>query len=171
MAEVAPITLTDKHRPIWLPDMKPQLEFAFQTRVQTVPARRLGDLHGGGVRLSVGVAGGDAEGPRLKAKILPGGTEWPLIRPDGVDSIDARYSMETDDGVLINIRNTGYRVIPPELKPRLMTELIDAHQYYFRTYSVFEAPVGKYDWLTRHVFIGIGERHPELLYLWYYQLL
>lgn len=78
-----------------------------------------------------------------------------------MDSIDARYSFETDDGVLINIRNTGYRVIAPELRAQMKARVVDAGQYYFRTYSVFEAPVGKYDWLTRNVFIGFGERHPK----------
>ena len=108
---------------------------------------------------------------KINGRILEGGTEWPLIRPDGADAIDARYSLETDDGILINIRNTGYRVIPPDLQPKLKSEVVDASRYYFRTYTVLEAPVGKYDWVTRNVFIGFGERHPALLHLWYYQVL
>ncbi|WFE76618.1 DUF3237 domain-containing protein [Roseinatronobacter sp. S2] len=157
--------------PIWLPNMTPQLEFAFATKVTVNPARNIGNLHGSGERLIMTVGGGTVAGPDIRGEILPGGTEWPLVRPDGVDSIDARYSFETDDGVLINIRNTGYRVIAPELRAQMKARVVDAGQYYFRTYSVFEAPVGKYDWLTRNVFIGFGERHPETLHLWYYKVL
>ncbi len=158
--------------PIWLKQMTPQLEFAFATKVIVNPARNIGVVHGGsGERLIMTVGGGLVEGPGIRGTILPGGTEWPLVRPDGVDSIDARYSFETDDGVLVNIRNTGYRVIPAELRREMREKVIDAGQYYFRTWSVLEAPVGRYDWLTRNVFIGYGERHPDLLHLWYYRVL
>lgn len=160
----------DRAEPIWLKTMAPTLEFAFATKVIVNPARSLGNLHGSGERLVMTVGGGVVEGPQIKGEILPGGTEWPLMRPDGVDSIDARYSFETDDGVLVNIRNTGYRVIPEDLKGKMKTETVDAGSYYFRTYSVLEAPVGKYDWLTRNVFVGFGERHPRILHLWYYRV-
>lgn len=37
--------------PIWLPNMTPQLEFAFATKVTVNPARNIGNLHGSGERL------------------------------------------------------------------------------------------------------------------------
>lgn len=157
--------------PIWLKTMTPQLEFAFAAKVSVSSARSLGNLHGSGERLVMTVGGGLIEGPSIRGTILPGGTEWPLVRPDGVDSIDARYTFETSDGVLVNIRNTGYRVIPPELRKDIKSRVINAGDYYFRTWSMFEAPVGKYDWLTKNVFVGFGERHPEILHLWYYRVI
>lgn len=160
-----------EEEPIWLKTMTPQLEFAFAAKVKVNPARSLGNLHGSGERLVMTVSGGLVEGPGIRGTILPGGTEWPLVRPDGVDSIDARYTFETSDGVLVNIRNTGYRVIPPELRKELKSRVINAGDYYFRTWSMFEAPVGQYDWLTKNVFIGFGERHPEILHLWYYRVM
>ncbi len=36
--------------------------------------------------------------------------------------------------------------------------------------TTFEAPIGKHDWLTRHVFIGVGERKPDGNYVKYYAL-
>jgi hypothetical protein len=33
--------------------------------------------------------------------------------------------------------------------------------YYLRAQPTFETPKGKHDWLTRHVFVGIGERTPD----------
>lgn len=160
-----------QEEPIWLKTMTPTLEFAFCTKVIVNPARNIGNVHGMGDRLIMTVAGGIVEGPGIKGKVLPGGTEWPMVRPDGVDSIDARYSFETDDGVLVNIRNTGYRVIPADLRAKMRTEVVDAGQYYFRTWSNLEAPLGKYEHLSRAVYVGFGERHPDLLHLWYYRVM
>jgi len=159
-------------QPNKLESMVPKLDFVFQSRVTFNPTITLGNLGGMGVRMMIGIQGGDFEGPSIRGKILPGGAEWPLVRPDGVGIIDARYTLETDDGVLINIRNTGYRQGPSATMAKLngRKEVVDPEEYYLRTYTIFEAPVGQYDWLARHVFIGIGERQPEVLYLRYYVL-
>jgi hypothetical protein len=164
---------TDKlGQPTKLESMVPKLDFVFQSRVTFKPTITLGNLGGMGVRMMIGIQGGDFEGPSMRGRILPGGAEWPLVRPDGVGLVDARYTLETDDGVLINIRNTGYRHGPPETMARLNArkETVDPEEYYLRTYTVFEAPVGRYDWLSRHVFIGIAERQPEVLFVRYYVL-
>ena len=42
--------------------------------------------------------------------------------------------------------------------------------YYLRAQPSFETSVGKHDWLTRHVFIGVGERRPDGNYVRYYAL-
>ena len=167
------IELNESHQPRKLADMLPRFEYVMQTRVITGRGMAMGSYGGTGQRIMVPVVGGDFEGPGLKGRVIPGGTEWPLVRPDGVGTIDARYTFKTDDGVFINIRNTGYRYGPPDVMERLNTGQgwIDPASYYFRTYTVFEAPVGKYDWLSRFVFLGIAERVPELLYVRYYKML
>jgi hypothetical protein len=46
-----------------------------------------------------------------------------------------------------------------------------AHEdYYLRAQPTFETPKGKHDWLTRHVFIGVGERKPDGNLVRYYAL-
>ena len=166
-------TLDPSLQPSKLPAMLPQFDYVMQTRVTTAPRLVLGDYGGTGQRLMITVTGGDFEGPGLKGRVVPGGTEWPLVRPDGVGTIDARYTFETHDGVFINVRNTGYRYGPPEVMRRLNAGdgWIDPDEYYFRTWSVFEAPVGPYEWLSRFVFFGIAERVPECLFLNYFKLL
>lgn len=152
----------------------PKFEFAFQSRVLVNPRlTSLGNVGGMGVRKMLEILGGDFEGPEMRGRILPGGGDWPLLRPDGVGLVDARYTFETDDGVLINIFNTGYRHAPKETLAVLDAKesIVDPDHYYLRTWTRFEAPLGKYDWLSRHVFVGIGERHPEVLFLRYYRLL
>jgi hypothetical protein len=163
--------LNDTHQPRKLAGMLPKFEYVMQTRVVTGKALVMGDYMGTGTRLMVPVLSGDFEGPKLRGKVVPGGTEWPLVRHDGKGTIDARYTFETDDGVFINIRNTGHRYGPPDVMQRLNLEWVDPDQYYFRTYAVFEAPAGKYAWLSDFVFLGIAERVPECLYVRYYKML
>ena len=152
----------------------PDLEFVMQTRVLVNPNLSvLGSVGGMGDRKMLEILGGDFEGPKLRGKILPGGGDWPMLRPDGVGLVNARYTFETDDGVYINIINTGYRHAPPETLKVLdaKKDVADPDAYYLRTYTQFEAPLGKYEWLAKHVFVGIGERHPEVLFLRYFMLL
>lgn len=165
------VELNDTHQPRKLPEMLPRFEYVMQTRVVTGKGLIMGEYMGTGTRMMVPVLGGDFEGPKLRGKVIPGGTEWPLVRHDGKGTIDARYTFQTDDGVYINIRNTGHRYGPPEVMRKLNTEWIDPANYYFRTYAVFEAPAGKYEWLSDFVFLGIAERVPECLFVRYYKML
>jgi len=43
-------------------------------------------------------------------------------------------------------------------------------EYYLRASPTFEVSRGKHDWLTRHVFIGVGERLPDGNRVRYYAL-
>lgn len=152
----------------------PQFEFIMQARVLINPVIvPVGDIGGSGVRKILDIWGGDFEGPNVRGQILPGGGDWPLLRPDGVGIVNARYTLQTDDGVLINIINTGYRHAPADAMKVLdaKAEVADPDSYYLRTYTQFEAPLGKYDWMSKHVFVGIGERHPKVLFLRYFMLL
>lgn len=167
------IELTPMVRPIKLGSMVPRFELAFRSRVLVDPIiKSVGNIGGTGIRKVLPILGGDFEGPKLRGRILPGGGEWPLIRPDNVGVVDARYTLETDDGVLINIRSTGYRHAPEEVMKQLdaKVDVVDPETYYLRTSTVFEAPLGRYEWLSKYVFVGIGERHPKVLFLDYYRL-
>src|SRR5437667_10732660 len=56
-----------------------------------------------GTRVTVPIASGHFEGPRLRGKVLPGGGDWTLLRADGVLELDLRLTLETDDGALIHM--------------------------------------------------------------------
>jgi hypothetical protein len=143
--------------------MDPRLEFVFEVRLTLGPRLKLDPLPIGGSRLFVPVAGGTFEGPRLRGHVLPHGGEFPHVRPDGVFSFDARYFMQEADGTLIYIQNKGFRHGSPKVMERLWKlapgDVVDASEYYFRCTPVFETPPGPHDWLTRHVFVGVGARH------------
>ncbi|WP_405970492.1 DUF3237 domain-containing protein [Streptomyces sp. NBC_00988] len=164
--------LDDSVRPTHL-DKVPELEHVLTSRVVVEPAPlRLGNVGEMGQRLMLNIKGGDFEGPKLRGTILPGGGDWPLIRPDGVGLTDARYTYLTDDGVLINIYNTGYRHGSEEAIRGLDAKegVVDPSSYYLRQWSRFEAPQGRYEWMSRHVFIGIAERHPKVLFIKYFMV-
>lgn len=120
---------------------EPTLVFAFEETV-TLGA----DVHPGptalGERNIVPITGGTFEGTGIKGTIIPGGWDWQLRRADGCTQIKADYMLRTDDGVVINVVNTGVscRARDP--------------QAVVRTHPVFEAPRGKYEWLSQTAFIG-----------------
>lgn len=143
--------------------MEPSLEYALEVRLRLKrPRLELKPLPVGGARLSVQIESGEFEGKDMRGTVLPGGGEWPHVRTDGVFCFDARYQLLTDDGVVILIQNRGYRYADAEVADRLWKlppgETVSPDAYYMRCQTHFETAPGKYDWLCRHVFIGVGER-------------
>lgn len=120
----------------------PTLDFAFSELVTLGTAISPGKT-ALGERNIVPITGGTFEGPNIKGTVIPGGWDWQLRRADGCSDIKADYMLRTDDGVVINVLNTGTLCPPAPGKPLTA-----------RTYPRFEAPVGKYDWLSKTAFIG-----------------
>ena len=112
-----------------------------------------------GRRRIIPITGGRFWGERLSGRVLPGGADWQVIRPDGVADLDARYTLETGDGALIYIRNKGYRHGPDEVMQRLAAgEAVDPTLYYMRSTPWFETGDARYAWLNRIVCVGVGAR-------------
>jgi hypothetical protein len=126
-------------------------EFVLEAQVNCAEALRVGpSAHGH--RQLIPISGGSFNGPRLSGKVLPGGADWQLGRPDGVREIEARYTIQTEDGALIGVRNVGLAVTPAETPP------------YVRTAPSFDAPTGgPYEWLNKSLFVGtlgVASREP-----------
>ena len=137
---------------------QPQLEFCFRISVDVTSIQELGKT-AKGIRKVVPITGGSFEGPNIKGTVVAGGYDWQLLRADDVTEIDAGYMLQTDDGDLITITNTGLRHGPPEVMQRLAKgEDVDASAYYFRSIPVFETSNTEYAWLMRSVFIATGTR-------------
>jgi hypothetical protein len=116
-----------------------------------------------GTRRIIPILGGKVSGPALKAEVIPGGADWQYIRPDGVLVLEARYTLKTEDGTLIMVTNRGMRHGPAEIIDAIARgEDVPADAYYFRTVAEFEAPIGKYDWLNKALFVGLAERKAGL---------
>jgi hypothetical protein len=119
-----------------------------------------------GERRIINITGGSFAGERLSGRVLPGGGDWQIIRADGAADLDARYTLETDGGRLIQVRSQGLRHGPPEILARLAAgEPVDPSRYYFRTVLRFETGAGELDWLNRVIAVARGVRLPRAVQL------
>ena len=132
----------------------PQFEFVYECEATLSPAVELGKTIEGQRRI-IPITGGTVRGPKIRAELLNGGWDWNLSRNDGAGSVEAAYYMKTDDGVLIRIVNSGVGGgggAPP-------AEAANGERFFMFTHPQFEAPIGKYDWLNRAMFVGtLGAR-------------
>ncbi len=156
----------------------PKLEFAMEVRLQFPRVQTIANSPWGGTRSAVYVESGTFEGPRLRGKAVPGsGGDYAYFRPDDVAVFDARYMLEEEDGTLILLNNRGFLWgRKPDTMEKLRVwafregEPVEQQDYYLRGNPSFECSVGKHDWLTKHVFVGVGERRAEGNVLRYYAL-
>lgn len=95
-----------------------------------------------GQRRIINIVGGEFEGPRLRGRVLPGGADRQLIRPDGVRLLDALYEMQTDDGTVLTVHNR-VKVIE---RPGLPREAL--------SHVEITAPAGPHAWLNDAVLVG-----------------
>ena len=150
--------------------LKPELDLVFELNGVLDQALVVGDTPQG-LRRMVAIKSGTVEGPGLRAVILPGGGDWQFVRSDGVSQLEARYLIQTDDGVRIQVENYGLRHGPEAVMKRLAAgEPVDPSEYYFRAAPRFSAPAGKYEWLNRHLFLCTGTRAPLGIRLWIYKV-
>lgn len=151
--------------------IKPELEFVYEAGGDLEPPREIGTTYDGTRRIIPILAGGYVKGPKISGKLMGSSADWQLTRSDGVTVADAIYAIETDDGALIQIRNTGLRHGSDEVMARLRNgEPVDPSEYYFRTVPQFIAPEGKYDWLNRSIFVCSGARYASGIKLWVWRV-
>src|SRR5262249_36082949 len=113
------------------------------------------------------------EGPEIKGIVIPhSGADWPFWRPDGVIDFDARYMLKTDDDAIIYLQNRGYRWGSKEaMEAMSRNEPVPFDSYYMRVAPKFEAPAGRYEWLSKYVFVGVAEKTPGGNQIHYWKVL
>lgn len=125
-----------------------------------------------GLRRVVPILGGRAHGPRLRGEILPLGADFQVLRDDHSARLEARYALRTDDDATIGITNLGLRHGPADLVAKVARgEVVDPALMYFRTVFSFETDHPDYLWLTKAIFLGSGERHPDRVEIAVYEVL
>jgi hypothetical protein len=106
-----------------------------------------------GERRIIPITGGTFKGPNIEGVVLPGGADWQLTRPDGDVELYARYTLKTNDGVLIQVQN---RVLMHMVKDGKTGP-------YTRSVIDFEAPLASpYDWLNHAIFLGTLTMPPSM---------
>ena len=113
---------------------------------------------GYGYRRYLEIRNGVFEGPRFSGRVLSGGADWPVVRPDGkVMKFGPRYTLESHDGTML--ANPGIRRAPEG------SDYVDINvqgtgeteeDSYFRSTPRFETGDPRYEWMTRSIFIGVG---------------
>ena len=124
------------------PPPSPPVTFVFEETASLAPAVVVGQTPLGR-RQAIPITGGIFSGPGISGRILPGADDQ-LVRADGGVVIDADYFLETDDHVVIHVRNVGL-IIPPKAA--------GAAAYPWAA-PKFDAPDGKYGWLNDAIFIS-----------------
>ena len=96
----------------------------------------------------------------LRGRVLPGGADRQLLRPDGIKELDALYEMQHEDGTVLTVHNRVTIDDAPTEGPR-----------YAFSHVKITAPEGPHAWLNRRVFVGtlhglLPERQAVLIRVW-----
>jgi len=149
----------------------PGLRFAFAIKAKVGPVQDLGQTARGHRRI-IDIVGGEVAGPRLDGKILPGGADWQIVRPDGTIEVVARYTIRSTSGAMIYVQNEGLRVASPEILARMSKgELVPFDSYHFRTAPRFETAEPSLKWLERATFVGVAARTPDRIAIGFHEVL
>ena len=148
-----------------------QTEFVFRLTVDVAAPVSVGET-GLGVRRQIAINGGELRGPSMRGKILAGGADFQIIRPNGLIDLVARYVVEMDDGALLYVENTGIRTGPREALQRLTRgETVDPNLIYFRTVPKFETGSDSYRWMMQTLFVASAQRHQAQVIIDVYKVL
>ncbi len=148
-----------------------KLEHAMDIDVQVGKPLEVGTTPMGRRRI-IPITGGTFAGSRLKGIVLPGGADWQVIDANYQTQLEARYSLQTDDGIVIAVINRGVRHGPKEVIQRLIQgEEVSPEEYYFRTTPFFEVAGDRYAWLNEYLFVATCERHPAAVEIKVFQIL
>ena len=135
----------------------PQLEPLFSYNAILADPQQMVGKGPLGTRMIAQVTGGRVHGPKLNGKILPGGGDWALIDETNTLRLDARLTIETDDGALIF---ASYRGIITPLEPDIVVKAIsgtlEPGELYYRTTPMFETGDERYAWLNQLVCVAVG---------------
>lgn len=146
----------------------PGLEFAFEIIAKVEVPMVVGQV-GDGERRVVAIKEGSVKGPKLNGKVLPGGTDYQMVRDNGVSELQALYTLETEDGAIIHVDGKGIREATREIAAKINAgEEVAPSDYYFRTTPRLETDSEKYDWVNRRLFVCKGVRKPDTVEIRYY---
>ncbi len=98
-----------------------------------------------GERRIIPITGGTFKGSDIEGIVVSGGADWQLTRPDGDVELYARYTLETNDGALIQVQNRALIHMSKDGKT----------PPYIRSVLDFEAPSESiHAWLNHAIFLG-----------------
>ena len=149
----------------------PRLEPLCEFLVELSAPIEMGDAPRGRRRI-IPIIGGKVTGERLQGHILNVGADWQTIYSDGVAELDTRYSMQTDDGAVIEVKNFGLRHGPADVIAAIARgESVDPSSYFMRTHARFETGDARYLWINKVLAVGSGAREANAVRMKLYELM
>lgn len=146
------------------------LEHICDVAVVVAKPFEIGDV-GTGERRIIDIQGGVLKGPRFNGKVLPGGADFQIIRPNGFTILEARYAIQAEDGALVYVENNGVRFGAPDVMAKIKRgEPVDPAQVYFKSVIRFETAAPQYRWMMESMFVCSGQRKPDAVELSIYRL-
>lgn len=142
------------------------LEHLFSARARVQKPQMIGPIPEG-VRAIFPVTEGVITGPKVCGRVLPAaGADWMTVRPDGVQAIDVRVTVETDDGALIYGAYSGFGDLGEEGHWNYLQGKIPS-VIQLRAASRYVSAHPKYSWLNRLQCINVGYADVDKLILHY----
>jgi hypothetical protein len=115
-----------------------------------------------GTRMIYDVTGGHLTGPKLRARVLPSGGDWILVRPDGHGLLDVRAAAETEDGAVVYVQYYGVIDLGPRVQALIEAGgSSDYGELYFVTQPRFETGDPRYAWLNAVMAVAEGRLLPN----------
>lgn len=113
-----------------------------------------------GIRQNYIVSGGTVTG-RLNGRVLAGGGDYLLVDAGGLGHIDARLTLELEDGAFVYVQYLGRVVMTDQVAEAFKTGgETQFGDTYFVTQIRFEAGHERYQWLNSVVAVGEGRVAP-----------
>jgi hypothetical protein len=92
---------------------------------------------------------GWVEGPQIKGKIIPPSSDMLRNMGNGVNRLDVRLTIQTDDNQIIYVSYNGISHCPKEARARFERgEMLQTSDCYFITAPTFETNSERYGWLN-----------------------
>jgi hypothetical protein len=146
------------------------LDHICDVAVKVAKPFEIGDV-GTGERRIIDILGGSIAGPKFSGKVLPGGADFQIIRPNGFTILEARYAIEANDGALVYVENNGVRFGAPDVMAKIKRgEPVDPAQVYFKSVIRFETAAEQYRWMMESIFVCSGARRPDAVELSIFRL-
>lgn len=148
----------------------PPLTYVMQIRIEVGEPIDLGPAPTGHRRL-VPILGGTVTGPACSGRVLPAGADDQRLTSPTLTELDATYSLETDDGARIGVRNAGIRVGREEdIRAIVAGEPVPPERIHFRTQPRFTTADPDLSWMNERLFVARGARTPEAVQLEVFRL-
>lgn len=111
-----------------------------------------------GARLCWQVSTARLVGDRIDATLLAPGMDWIRLGPDGVRRQDLRVTLGDEAGevIMLSYDNAVIRENSTFLDALEQGRATSFGDQYMRMVPRFDAGAGRYDWLTRSLFVGEG---------------